>query len=86
MDDQPEYLLRWALLEPPYPSPHASGKKVVVGHTEQSSGEPLDLGHVVCLDTACWRHGWLTAMEMHTRQLWQFSRWGVSRSAFEPGR
>ena len=81
-DEQPDYLLRWSLLEPPYPSPHLSGKQVIVGHTEQASGEPLDLGHLVCIDTACWRHGWLTALEVNTGEIWQSSRFGVMRSAF----
>jgi len=82
MSQQPEYALRWALLEEPFPGPHRSGKKVVLGHTEQTSGEPLDLGHLVCIDTACWRYGWLTALEVHTGNLWQVSRWGVGREAF----
>ena len=82
MDQQLDYLLRWALLEPPYPTAHCSGKKVVLGHTEQASGDPLDLGHLICIDTACWRHGWLTAMEVNTGELWQASRWGVARSEF----
>ena len=82
MADQPEYLLRWALLEPPYPLPHSSGKKVVVGHTEQSSGDPRDLGHLICIDTSCWRYGWLTALEVNTGEIWQTSRWGVMRSEF----
>ena len=82
MEDQPEYMLRWALLEPPYPAPHCSGKQVVVGHTEQASGDPLDLGHMVCIDTACWRYGWLSALEVNTGEIWQTSRWGVMRSEF----
>ena len=82
MNQQPEYALRWALLEEPYPDPHVSGKKVVVGHTEQASGNPLDLGHMICIDTACWRYGWLTALDVDSGQLWQVSRWGVPREEF----
>lgn len=76
---QPEYLLRWSLLEEPYPKPHVSGRRAVVGHTEQRNGEILDLGHVVCIDTYCRGYGWLTALDVATEQLWQASRFGVIR-------
>lgn len=84
MPEQPTYQLRWALFEPDDIRPHESGKTVVVGHTEQREGEILDLGFVLCIDTACWRYGWLTAMELHTRTVWQASRWGVLRDPDEP--
>jgi serine/threonine protein phosphatase 1 len=83
MEAQPEHQLRWALLEPAEVRPHFSGKPVFVGHTEQPNSEVLDLGFVVCLDTACWRHGWLTAMEVRTRQVWQASRFGILRAPSE---
>lgn len=76
---QPEYLLRWALLEDPFPGPHTSGRRVVVGHTEQRNGDILDLGHVVCIDTYCRGYGWLTAMDVNSGELWQASRFGVMR-------
>ena len=60
--------------------PHHSGKTVIVGHTEQRDGEILDLGFAICIDTACWKHGWLTALEVRTRQIWQASRWGNLRT------
>ena len=82
LEEQPEYCLRWALLEEPYPPPHISGKKAVVGHTEQASGDPLDLGYLICIDTACWRHGWLTALEVNTGEIWQASRFGVPQREF----
>ncbi len=80
---QPEHQLRWALLEPSEARAHYSGKTVVVGHTEQPDSEILDLGFVICIDTACWRHGWLTALEVNTRQVWQASRWGMLRDQDE---
>lgn len=76
---QPEYLLRWSLLEEPYPEPHISGHRVMVGHTEQRDGEILDLGHVVCIDTYCRGYGWLTAFDVATDQVWQASRFGMVR-------
>jgi len=83
MSQQPEHQLRWALLEPSEARPHCSGKPVFVGHTEQPTSEVLDLGFVICLDTACWRHGWLTAMDVNTREIWQASRFGIPRSGDE---
>ncbi len=84
MNRQPEHQLRWALLDPVDARPHVSGKTVVVGHTEQADCEVLDLGSVVCIDTACWRHGWLTALEMDTGHARQASRFGIVREAREP--
>ncbi|MEO1971206.1 MAG: metallophosphoesterase [Pirellulaceae bacterium] len=84
MAEQKAYQLRWALLEPDEMEPHQSGKTVVVGHTEQKNSEVLDLGFVICIDTACWRHGWLTAIELNTGELWQASRWGMLREPEEP--
>jgi serine/threonine protein phosphatase 1 len=83
MNLQPEHQLRWASLDPQHVHPHMSGKTVIVGHTEQPDSEILDLGFVVAIDTACWRYGWLTALEVRTRQVWQASRWGLLRESGE---
>ena len=84
MNLQPPYELRWALFDPQQMKPHQSGKKVFVGHTEQADCEIRDLGFAACLDTACWRYGWLTAVEVNSGKIWQASRWGVLREAEEP--
>jgi serine/threonine protein phosphatase 1 len=83
MEEQEAYQLRWALFEPEFMQPHFSGKTVVVGHTEQKNSEILDLGFAVCIDTACWRHGWLTAIELNSGKVWQSSRWGIMREEGE---
>jgi serine/threonine protein phosphatase 1 len=83
MTEQPGYYLRWALFEAAKEQPHFSGKSAVVGHTEQKSGEILDLEFAVCIDTVCWRYGWLTAIDVQTNQIWQASRWGVLRETDE---
>lgn len=83
MDRQPDHQLRWALFEPAEMRPHCSGKTVFVGHTEQGDSEIVDLGFVVCIDTACWRYGWLTAIDVDTRHVWQASRWGLLRDEQE---
>lgn len=82
MDEQTPDMMHWALMEPEMARPHQSGKTVVVGHTEQANGEVLDLGFAKCIDTACWRCGWLTAMEVNSGQIWQASRFGQLR---QPG-
>ena len=79
LSDTPGHTLRWSLLEEPYPTPHQSGKVVIVGHTEQAGGEILDLGHVKCIDTRCHGYGWLTALDLRTGHQWQASRWGALR-------
>lgn len=84
MSEQDGHQLRWGLFEPDVMHPHQSGKTVIVGHTEQKNSEILDLGFAVCIDTACWRHGWLTALDVHSRQYWQVSRWGILREDEEP--
>lgn len=83
MDQQPDYQLRWALLDPAEARPHCSGKPVIVGHWEQPNSEVLDLGFAICIDTACWRYGWLTALDVRSKQIWQASRWGLLRDAGE---
>jgi serine/threonine protein phosphatase 1 len=71
LDRQPEIALLWRVTDPDSGAPHVSGKVVVVGHTPQSSGEVLDLGFLVNIDTNCVRGGWLTALDVESRQVWQ---------------
>ena len=71
MDQQPRYLSLWEHLHLQEPAPHFSGKTVFVGHTPQRSGDILDLDHLVCIDTACAVGGWLTAIDVETREIWQ---------------
>jgi serine/threonine protein phosphatase 1 len=80
MDRQPDWLLRWEPLRDGIPGPHVTGKTVIAGHTSQKSAEILDLGHLVCIDTHCYGGGWLTALEVHTRQVWQADPQGKLRS------
>jgi len=63
--------LLWQRLEPPYPAPHYSGKRAVVGHTAQRNYQVLDLGHVLCIDTGCCYGGALTAIDVATNELMQ---------------
>ena len=79
MDEQPVGMLRWESIRDMTPGPHESGKTVIVGHSSQKSGEILDLGHVKCIDTRCCGGGWLTALDVHTEEVWQADRKGNLR-------
>jgi len=83
MAEQPEYTLRWELFDAAKEQPHNSGKTVVVGHTEQKDAEILDLGFAMCIDTVCCKYGWLTAIDLLSREVWQASRWGILRERNE---
>jgi serine/threonine protein phosphatase 1 len=79
MGEQHVGMLRWESLRDMTPGPHESGKVVIVGHTSQKTGEILDLGHLVCIDTYCHGGGWLTALEVGTGQVWQTNQRGELR-------
>ena len=80
MDQQPGLALRWRATDARTAVPHNSGKVAVVGHTPQRSGEVLDLGFLVCIDTNCARGGWLTALDTDTGRIWQANRAGRLRT------
>ena len=79
MEDQLFDVLRWVSLRDRMPDPHVSGKTVFAGHSSQKSGEILDAGHLVCIDTYCFGGGWLTALDVHSRELWQANKHGELR-------
>jgi serine/threonine protein phosphatase 1 len=85
LDEQPNYMLRWEpLLEEPGQRRHVSGKVMVCGHTSQRSGEPLNLGWAVCIDTWAYGRGWLTCLEPRTGRVWQANQGGEQRSGWLP--
>ncbi|HUY88451.1 MAG TPA: hypothetical protein VMV10_06935 [Pirellulales bacterium] len=61
------------------PGPHPSGRIAIVGHTPQTDGNILDLGHLVCIDTACCSGGWLTALDVMSGEVWQVNERGELR-------
>ena len=79
LDEQDEATLFWQGIRDEVPGPHASGKTAAVGHTSQKNGEILDAGHLVCIDTNCWDGGWLTAMDVESRMVWQVDEAGRLR-------
>lgn len=80
-DAQPIETVLWDSLKNREPGPHCSGKKGVVGHASQKSGEILDLGYVKCIDTRCYEAGWLTALDVENGQVWQANKAGDLRKA-----
>jgi serine/threonine protein phosphatase 1 len=79
MSEQTSPILRWEALGNSVPEPHFSGKTVIAGHNSQKNGEILDLGHVKVIDTYCYGGGWLTALDVHTEEVWQADREGNMR-------
>ena len=63
--------LRWDSIKLAEVRPHFSGKTVIVGHTPQVTGEILDLGFLIAIDTNCFRGGWLTAIELNSMTVLQ---------------
>jgi serine/threonine protein phosphatase 1 len=80
MDSQPEFMLQWERFHDP--QPHVSGKTVICGHTVQKNGTPRNYGHAICIDTGCFRKGWLTCFEVTTGYLWQATQTGDFRSGW----
>ena len=79
LEDQPVELLRWYHLTQGLPAQHQNGKTAIVGHTANKEGRVMDFGHLICLDTYCYGGGWLTAMDLTTRQTWQANQNGEVR-------
>jgi len=74
LSEQPTRKLFWEKFD--NPKPHVSGKTLVCGHTRQKSGEPLNLGHAICIDTWAWGNGWLTGLEVTSGDVWQVNKHG----------
>ena len=77
---QPAEVLRWESLRERLPKPHRSGKTCICGHTSQRSGEILDGGHLVCIDTWVYGEGWLTALDVLSGRVWQADQQGRLRA------
>ena len=79
LDQQSSDDLFWAKVHRDTP-PHGCGKQVVCGHTRQRSGLPMDLGHLICIDTGPANDGWLTCLDVDSGQLWQANEQGQTRT------
>jgi serine/threonine protein phosphatase 1 len=81
---QPGAVLRRQSLDSEQPGAHFTGKVAVVGHTPQKTGEILDLGYLVCIDTYCHGGGWLTALDVGSGRYWQANEKGEVREGRLP--
>ncbi len=79
LNEQPEQTLFWEHLTDRVPQPHYSGKHVYLGHTPQPGGNVGYYQYFTCLDTCCFGGYWLTAMDLESGEVWQFSREGHFR-------
>jgi len=79
LDRQPHENLFWQKFSSPLP--HQSGKVMICGHTSQKSGQPVNLGHAICIDTWACGEGWLTALDVNTGQVWQANQQGQTQTA-----
>lgn len=77
LSEQSENSLLWERLV--NPRPHISGKVMICGHTAQKSGQPLNLGHAICIDTYVYGSGWLTCLDVRSGRLWQANQHGERR-------
>jgi serine/threonine protein phosphatase 1 len=82
MDEQPDWLLYWESVD--RLKPHRSGKRIVCGHSPQRSGQILDLGFALCIDTGAVNGGWLTCLDVRSGEWWQASENRQARSGSIP--
>lgn len=69
--------LRWKRWDDP--KPHVSGTIMVCGHTHQTSGKPITVGHAICIDTWAYGKGWLTALDISSHEYVQANQAGEVR-------
>jgi len=79
LNQTPDEITLWQHMKLAFPVPHASGKKAWVGHTPQTNGEILDLGHVALVDTHCYGGGYLSAVDVDSGEYWQADIYGKIR-------
>jgi len=58
---------------------HASGRRIVCGHTPQPIGLPLVTDGWLCIDTLCWAGGFLTCVDLASNEIWQAQESGTVR-------
>jgi len=82
LEEQPGYMTQWESFATDY-GPHRSGKLLVCGHSAQRSGLPRYRKHSVCIDTRVYgARGWLSCLDVQSRQYWQANQAGEERSGW----
>lgn len=74
LHEQDEAVLFWNKLEEPIALP--DGRTVVCGHTAQKSGDVLNLGGTLCIDTFAYGGGKLTCLHTEEGRVWQIDLLG----------
>ncbi|MGL6076358.1 MAG: metallophosphoesterase family protein [Fimbriiglobus sp.] len=69
MKNQNEVSIFWDFLTGPIH--HKSGKTVIVGHTSQKTGQILNYGSTICIDTHAYAGKYLTCLEVLSGHYWQ---------------
>ncbi|WP_144989651.1 metallophosphoesterase family protein [Gimesia aquarii] len=75
LEDLTTQELRWDRLKGDE-EPDPSGRRIICGHTAQKSGKPLVFEGWVCLDTCAYRGNYLTAIDVHTNEMFQAKQSG----------
>jgi serine/threonine protein phosphatase 1 len=78
--EQPAWMLFWEPIN--NPAPHESGKPMICGHSPQKNGNPLNLGHAICIDTWAHGNGWLTCFDVVSGKVWQANQAGQSKTGW----
>ena len=58
---------------------HKSGKRIICGHTQQTSGRPLDTANAACIDTYAYGGQWLTCLDVLNNKYYQANSLGGTR-------
>lgn len=80
LDQQPEIMLQWEAFRDP--APHISGKVWVCGHTPQHESRINDKGFAICIDTACYKGGHLTCLDLVSGEWWQADQNGETQKGW----
>lgn len=78
LDEQHTVCLRWMHLEEEK-KPYDRQRRVICGHTPQSTGMPIAMPGWVCIDTDCQRGGWLTCLDVDSNHVVQTNEAGEVR-------
>lgn len=75
--NQPDHTRYWKRLSEF--TPHQSGKRMICGHSAQTSGDPLIFDGAVCIDTHAVGGQWLTCLDADNNHYWQANEQGDIR-------
>ena len=83
MAEQSEFSLRWELFDPENQQPAHFWQDGVRGPHRAEERRDSRPWLCDCIDTVCCKYGWLTAIDVLSREVWQANRWGMLRDSVE---